>query len=74
MKAHKNFGIAATIFMALTVFTGFHKATRKTHVVWALLMLICFIGAMVSGHKLVSPKKREVIDMTGNEEELETVG
>ena len=73
MKAHKNFAIASAIFMVLTVFTGFNKATRKSHPVWACLMLFCFIGAMVSGHKMISPKKTEVIDMT-DDEAVEAVG
>lgn len=69
MKAHKNFSIAAAIFMALTVITGFHKATRKSHAVWAILMLICFIGAIASGHKMIAPKREDIADTPDSAEE-----
>ncbi len=62
MKAHKNFSIAAALFMAITVLTGFCKPMRKTHAVWGILTVICFIGAIASGKKMTAPRK--VIDMT----------
>lgn len=71
MKAHKNFGIAAAIFMAITVLTGFCKPMRKTHAVWGIITVICFIGATASGKKITAPRK--VIDMTGGTEDDEEV-
>lgn len=71
MKAHKNFSIAAAIFMAITVLTGFCKPMRKTHAVWGVLTVICFIGAIASGKKMIAPRK--VIDMTGGTESDEEV-
>lgn len=58
MKAHKNFSIIAAILLGITIFTGFHKPTRKTHAVWGILMVICFLGAMISGKKMITPKKK----------------
>ena len=43
--------------MVLTIITGFHKKWRHTHAFWAMLMVICFLGAMISGKKMVTPKK-----------------
>ncbi len=57
MKAHKNFSIAGAIFMALTVFSGFNKKWRHTHVLWGVLMVICFMGAMITGKQMITPKK-----------------
>ena len=59
MKAHKNFGIAAAIFMVITIFTGINEESRKTHGVWACLTVFCMIGAIITGKKMVGPKKVE---------------
>ena len=59
MKSHKNFGIAAAIFMAITVFTGMNEDTRETHGFWACLTAFCLFGAIVTGKKMVTAKKTE---------------
>ncbi|MBE6009364.1 MAG: hypothetical protein E7236_01705 [Lachnospiraceae bacterium] len=58
MKAHKNFSIIAAILLVITIFTGFYKPARKLHAVGGMLMVICFIGAMISGKKMITPKKK----------------
>ena len=67
MKAHKNFSIIAAILLGITIFTGFHKPTRKTHAVWGILMVICFLGAMISGKKMITPKRKDDVVESADE-------
>ncbi|MDY2945328.1 MAG: DUF6219 family protein [Lachnospiraceae bacterium] len=73
MKAHRNWGIAALVFMLIAAFSGVCRPIRKSHALWGGLAVFCMIGAVVSGHQLLQPKKagKEEEDCAGSAPEAE---
>jgi|GEM_PF-3803567 len=56
MESHKNWGIFSFIFMGMAVLSAFCKPMRRTHAVWGGLSLLCMLGAVFSGYKMLAPK------------------
>ena len=54
MEKHKQFGILALVCLLLTFFSGICKPIRKVHGCFGCLTLLFMIGAVVSGHSMIS--------------------